>query len=59
MAAAQPKPSPELVALHVRIPRDLFDALLARRDAMRKTAPMASLSVAVREALKDGLRGAR
>jgi len=59
VATAQPKQTPELVSLHIRIPRDLFDELLARRDSMRKTAPMASLSLAVREALRDGLRGTR
>jgi hypothetical protein len=48
-----------LVGLHVRIPKALLDDLLVRRDHLRKKAPMASLSDAVRETLEDGLRGTR
>lgn len=45
-----------LVGLHVRISKDLFDKLLARRDALRKTNPMTNLSDAVRIMLEDGVR---
>lgn len=46
----------KLVALHVRIPEDLFEKLLAKRDAMRAENPMANLSRAVRAALERALR---
>ena len=45
-----------LVGLHVRISKGLFDKLLARRDALRKTSPMTNLSDAVRIMLEDGVR---
>ena len=42
--------------LHVRIPTDVYAKLLARRDTLRKTQPMANLSDAVREVLEEGLK---
>jgi hypothetical protein len=56
VAAKASDASPELVSLHVRIPKELFDKLLARRDAIRARDPMTSLSEAVRVVLEEALR---
>lgn len=53
---AAKKRADKLVALHVRIPEDLFEKLLAKRDAMRSEDPMANLSGAVRAVLERALR---
>ena len=49
----------ELVGLHVRVPKALFDKLLARRDAMRKKSEMVNLSDVVRSMLEKGVREKR
>lgn len=50
-----PKKSPEL-SLHLRLSRELLDRLLKKRDAMRASKPMVSLSEAVRTLLEEALR---
>jgi len=46
----------ELVSVHVKIPRELFDRLIACRDKLRKKEPMISLSDAIRATLEQGLK---
>jgi hypothetical protein len=46
----------ETHALQVRVPLTVYKRLLVRRDKLRKSQPMASLSDAVREALERGLK---
>jgi len=48
-----------LVPMHVLVPRALFDKLLVKRDMLRKTSPMVSLSEAVRVILEDVVREKR
>jgi hypothetical protein len=48
-------PPPKLVAIHVRIPPELYERLTRRLVAMRKKNMMAKLSDAVRAVLEDGL----
>jgi hypothetical protein len=47
------------VGLHVRVPKVLFDKLIARRDALRKTNPMLNLSEAVRTLLEESMKEKR
>jgi hypothetical protein len=44
-----------LVSMHVRIPQRLLKRLLARRDRLRKTEPMVSVSATLRAVLEEAL----
>lgn len=47
------------MALHIRVPKSLYDKLIARLAALRETNPMANLSDAVRDVIEKGVREKR
>lgn len=48
--------SKENVALHLRLPKELYDRLITRLEQLRKKDPMVTLSEAARIVLEAGLR---